>query len=164
MFSKELLQAAEALLDGCRAKGLRIATAESCTGGLVAGLLTEIAGASDVLERGFVTYSNAAKSSMLGVPEGVIDRHGAVSAAVAVAMAEGAVTHAIADIAVAITGVAGPGGGTPQKPVGLVYIAIASKGHPATAQRFQFPAGSRREVRLASVAEAVRLLSEAADQ
>lgn len=163
MFAQDLLAAAEALLGVCRTKGLTIATAESCTGGLVAGLLTEIAGASDVVDRGFVTYSNMAKSEMLGVENGIIDRHGAVSAAVAVAMADGALQNAGTDLAVAITGIAGPDGGTPQKPVGLVYIAVARKGQTTNAQRFHFAAGSRREVRLASVREALSMLREAAE-
>lgn len=164
MFSDDLISAAEALLGVCRAKGLRVATAESCTGGLVAGVLTEIAGASDVFERGLVTYSDAAKIELLGVAHGVITRHGAVSAAVAVAMAEGALAHSAADLAVGVTGIAGPSGGSAQKPVGLVYIAVARKGMDAVAQRFQFPATSRSEVRLASVAEALRLLDEAAQR
>lgn len=163
MFAQDLLAAAEALLGVCRTKGLTIATAESCTGGLVAGLLTEIAGASDVVDRGFVTYSNMAKSEMLGVENGIIDRHGAVSAAVAVAMADGALQNAGTDLAVAITGIAGPDGGTPQKPVGLVYIAVARKGQTTNAQRFHFAAGSRWEVRLASVREALSMLREAAE-
>ena len=115
MIDAKLLAAAKHLLDLCRARGLRIATAESCTGGLVAGVLTEIAGASDVVERGFVVYSNAAKESMLGVPASTLKRHGAVSAETAIAMAAGALKNSEADISVAITGIAGPGGGTKQK-------------------------------------------------
>ncbi|HEY1877874.1 MAG TPA: CinA family protein, partial [Rhizomicrobium sp.] len=120
MFSATLLSDAEKLLADARARGLRIATAESCTGGLVAGLLTEIAGSSDVAERGFVTYSNEAKTEMLGVDSELIRQHGAVSPEVARAMALGALKHAHAEIAVAVTGIAGPAGGTRQKPVGLV--------------------------------------------
>ena len=161
MFSVELIESAEALLEACRLRGLKIATAESCTGGLVVALLTEIAGASDVVERGFVTYSNAAKIEMLGVPAAVIDRHGAVSAAVAVAMAEGTLKHSHADMAVAVTGVAGPGGGTDQKPVGLVYMAVERRGMPATAQRFNFTDSTRHGIRMSSAREAIRMMSEA---
>ena len=115
-------------------KNLRIATAESCTGGLIAGLLTEIPGSSDVVERGFVTYSNEAKEDMLGVPRRSDRRHGAVSEAVARAMAEGALKHSHAQMAVAVTGIAGPGGGTAEKPVGLVYIAAARDGRAIAAR------------------------------
>jgi nicotinamide-nucleotide amidase len=162
MFPADIIASAEVLLDTCRNKGLRVVTAESCTGGLIAGALTEVPGSSDVVERGFVTYSNAAKVELLGVAPAVIDRHGAVSAAVAVAMVEGALNHAHADIAVASTGIAGPGGGTDQKPVGLVYLAVHRRGAPAIAHRFNFPAQSRQDIRLSSVREALRLLLEAA--
>ncbi len=123
-----LVKEAEALLAACRARGVTLATAESCTGGLIAAILTEVAGSSDVFERGFVTYSNAAKSEALGVPSALIETHGAVSAEVARAMAEGALKNSRADIAVAVTGVAGPGGGTPEKPVGLVHFGAARRG------------------------------------
>src|SRR5499427_4160717 len=129
-YEEELRGLAHALLDLCRAKRLMIATAESCTGGLVAAMLTEIPGSSDVLERGFVTYSNAAKTAMLGVPADVIARFGAVSRETAGAMAQGALTHSPADLAVSITGIAGPGGGSPDKPVGLVHFAAAAGGGP----------------------------------
>src|SRR3984957_20914030 len=125
MFAAALLAQAEKLLADARAKGLKIATAESCTGGLIAGLLTEIPGSSDVVERGFVTYSNAAKEDLLDVPPDLIRQYGAVSEPVARAMAEGALKHSLAHLAVAVTGIAGPGGGTAEKPVGLVYIAAA---------------------------------------
>src|SRR5215470_6594765 len=128
MFPSDLLQLSSSLLDRMRSANLKVATAESCTGGLVAGVLTEIAGSSDVLERGFVTYSNEAKMELLGVPEAMLAEHGAVSEPVARAMAEGALAHSHADIAVAVTGVAGPGGGSAAKPVGLVHIATARKG------------------------------------
>ena len=118
---------AVALLDLYRRAGLRIATAESCTGGLLAGRLTDVAGSSDVLERGFVTYSNEAKTELLGVPAVLIAKHGAVSAQVARAMAEGALAHGPAEVAVAVTGIAGPGGGTKEKPVGTVFIGLAGK-------------------------------------
>lgn len=153
----DLLRAAEELLALYRRAGLKLATAESCTGGLVAACLTEIAGASDVLERGFVAYSNAAKIENLGVPAALVERHGAVSSQVARAMAEGALTHSAADVAVAVTGVAGPGGAAPGKPVGLVYAASARRGGEALVERHRFE-GDRRAVRLASVALAFELL------
>src|SRR5690349_19091539 len=118
MFSAALLARAEKLLVDARAKGFKIATAESCTGGLVAGLLTEIPGSSDVVERGFVTYSNEAKAELLGVPHPTLEAHGAVSEQTARAMAQGALKHSRADLAVAVTGIAGPGGGSADKPVG----------------------------------------------
>lgn len=160
MFSTELIASANTLIDDMRAKGLRLVTAESCTGGLLSGLLTEIPGSSDVLDRGFVTYSDLAKIEVLGVPGAVIEKHGAVSAAVALAMAEGALNHAHADIAVAVTGVAGPGGGTPQKPVGLVYVAAAKRDGAPRAQRFMFGDVGRREIRLATLSEALSLVDQ----
>lgn len=159
-FGGELLQRAERLLQAARAKGLRIATAESCTGGMLAALLTEIPGSSDVVERGFVTYSNAAKAEMLGVPADAIARHGAVSAEVARAMAEGALAHSAADLAVSITGVAGPGGGSPAKPVGLVEFACAGRGAPAETATARFGAVGRAEIRLAAVRKALSLLEQ----
>ena len=117
-----------ALAQALRAAGLKLATAESCTGGLIAAACTAIAGSSDWFERGFVTYSNQAKTEMLGVPAALIAAHGAVSAEVAQAMAEGALAHSKADLAVAVTGIAGPGGATPGKPVGTVWIAVARRG------------------------------------
>ena len=152
---------AEGVLQLCRARGLTLATAESCTGGLIAAALTEIAGSSDVVERGFVTYSNAAKTELLGVPQALIARHGAVSGEVAAAMAEGALAHAPVDLAVSVTGIAGPGGATPGKPVGLVWFGLARRGAPATAERLVFP-GDRADVRRAAVARALALLAEAA--
>ena len=154
----ELSKRAVALLDACRAKGLKIATAESCTGGLVAALLTSIAGSSDVFDCGFVTYSNAAKQKMLGVPAGVLERRGAVSQHCAIAMAEGAIAHSSADIAVSITGIAGPGGGSPTKPVGLVHFACATKGGTTKPQRENFGDIGRDEIRNASVLVALELL------
>ena len=132
MFPTEILDMAEAVLKAGRARGWRVATAESCTGGLVAGALTEIAGSSDVVDRGFVTYSNAAKTALLGVPAAMIEAHGAVSEATARAMAAGALAASEADVAVAITGVAGPGGGSAEKPVGLVWFGLASRQGVAT--------------------------------
>lgn len=161
MFAGELIESAERLLATCRAAGWRIATAESCTGGLLAAALTEIPGSSDVFDCGFVTYSNDAKSDLLGVPAAVVGRHGAVSAAVAVAMTEGVLQHTAVELAASVTGIAGPGGGTAQKPVGLVYIATQRRGGQATAQRFNFHEASRPQIRMASVREALRLMSEA---
>jgi len=158
MIDAKLLTAAKRLLDLCRKRGLRIATAESCTGGLVAGVLTEIAGASDVVECGFVVYSNEAKESMLGVPASTLKRHGAVSAETAIAMAAGALKNSEADISVAITGIAGPGGGTKQKPVGLVHFAAASHSGQHIARRRLYGKIGRRRVRERSVAEALQLL------
>ncbi|MEX0814045.1 MAG: CinA family protein [Dongiaceae bacterium] len=148
---------AERLLDDYRRAGLRLATAESCTGGLVAACLTEIAGASRVVERGFVTYSNESKTELLGVPADLLRRHGAVSPETAGAMAEGALARSRADVAVAVTGIAGPGGATPSKPVGLVFLAAARKDAATTVERHVF-AGDRRAVRLAAVAAALALL------
>jgi nicotinamide-nucleotide amidase len=158
----DLREAAKRLLDLCRARGLRIATAESCTGGLVAAALTEIAGSSDVVECGFVTYSNQAKEAMLGVPSATLRRYGAVSAETATAMAAGALRNSQADISVAITGIAGPGGGSKQKPVGLVHFAAASRNGRSMHQRRLFGKIGRRRVRERSVAEALALLQELA--
>jgi nicotinamide-nucleotide amidase len=152
---------ARQVLDACRARGRKVATVESCTGGLVAATLTEIAGSSDVVERGFVTYSNEAKTALVGVPAALIVAHGAVSEEVARAMAEGGVARSPADIAVSITGIAGPGGATPTKPVGLVHIACARRGAPTRHERHVFP-GDRRAVRLASVEVALRQILTAA--
>jgi nicotinamide-nucleotide amidase len=149
------------LLEQFRRLGLTLATAESCTGGLIAATLTEIAGSSDVVERGFVTYSNAAKTELLGVPAPLIAAHGAVSEPVARAMAEGALAHSQADLAVAVTGIAGPGGASPEKPVGLVHLAVARRGGETRHHRDVFP-GDRRLVRLATVEHAFRMLREAA--
>ena len=162
MFPASLIAEAAALLDTCRKRGLRIATAESCTGGLIAALLTEVAGSSDVFERGFVTYSNAAKTQMLGVQAALIESHGAVSEAVARAMAEGALAHSAADLAVAVTGVAGPGGGSLEKPVGLVHLAVAHRGKLAEHRRCEFGDIGRSGVRAATVRFSLSLLAEAA--
>jgi nicotinamide-nucleotide amidase len=160
MFPPALLERAAALLEAYRAKGWRIATAESCTGGLVAGLLTEIAGSSDVVERGFVTYSNAAKTALLGVPGEVIADHGAVSAPVARAMAEGALGRSNAQAAVSVTGVAGPGGATATKPVGLVHFAVARGAHTTALERRYGDLG-RGIVREKAVEDALNLLAAA---
>lgn len=162
MFPADLLKEAAELLDRLRAQGLRLATAESCTGGLISALFTEIAGSSDVVERGFVTYSNAAKSELLGVSEDLLARHGAVSEPVARAMVQGALAHSHADIAVSVTGVAGPGGGSDAKPVGLVHIAALRKGGDVVHQECRFGAIGRGPIRLASVEVALQLISRAA--
>jgi nicotinamide-nucleotide amidase len=163
VFPPDLIAEAEALLDTLRKRRLMLATAESCTGGLVAGLLTEIAGSSDVVERGFVTYSNAAKHELLGVPEAMLAEHGAVSEPVARAMAEGALAHSAADVTVAVTGIAGPGGGSAEKPVGLVHFAAARRGGPVLHQECRFGDIGRGAVRLASVRVALQLVSRAAE-
>lgn len=149
-----------ALLDLYRKSGLRIATAESCTGGLIAATLTAIPGSSDVFERGWVTYSNAAKSENLGVPPELIAEKGAVSAEVAEAMARGVLRRAQADVAVSVTGIAGPGGGSVEKPVGLVYIGLARKDGWSQVERCEFP-GNRDEVRRHAVARALAHLATA---
>jgi len=150
--------AAKRVLELCRARGLRVATAESCTGGLVAAALTEIAGSSDVVDRGFVTYSNEAKAELLGVPYSTLKRFGAVSAQTAKAMAAGALKNSYADIAVSITGIAGPGGGTRQKPVGLVHFAAARRGGRIIARKKLFGAVGRSRVRQLSVLQALEML------
>jgi nicotinamide-nucleotide amidase len=157
----DLSALAQLVLDRCRARGLTLATAESCTGGLIAATLTEIAGSSEVVERGFVTYSNAAKSDLLGVPPPIIAAHGAVSGEVAASMAAGALAHAPVDLAVSVTGIAGPGGGTPGKPVGFVWFGVARRGAEAKIESQVFP-GDRTAVRQATVAHALALLAEAA--
>ncbi len=157
MFGEVLLAQARELLDHARAQGLRIVTAESCTGGLIAALLTEIPGSSDVVERGFVTYSNEAKEDLLGVPGNLIRQYGAVSEPVARAMAEGALKHSLAHIAVAVTGIAGPGGGTAEKPVGLVYVA-AYRQDRTTLKELRLGDIGRSEIRSRTVAEAIALL------
>ena len=163
MFPPDLLARAAALIEAARARGLRIATAESCTGGLVAALLTEIPGSSTVVECGFVTYSNEAKSQMLGVPPALIAAHGAVSAEVACAMAKGALAHSAADIAAAVTGVAGPGGGSAAKPVGLVHFALARRGGAAAAHEARYGGLDRTEIRLRAVGQALAMLMNAVD-
>lgn len=151
MFDTETLRAAGNLLEACRRAGLMLATAESCTGGLIAGALTEIAGSSDVVDSGFVTYSNAAKTALLGVPAGMIAAHGAVSEEVARAMAEGALAAAGAGLSLAVTGIAGPGGGSAQKPVGLVHVAAARKGGPTLHRECRFGDAGRGEIRRLTV-------------
>jgi nicotinamide-nucleotide amidase len=151
----------EALLqtlgDVLRARGAMLVTAESCTGGLIAATCTSVAGSSDWFERGFVTYSNAAKTEMLGVAAALIAQHGAVSAEVAGALAEGALAHSSADLAVAVTGIAGPGGAVPGKPVGTVWLALARRGAAAEAELLQL-GGDRTAVREQTVALALQRL------
>jgi nicotinamide-nucleotide amidase len=162
--NEELRAAATAALAACRARGLKVATAESCTGGLVAGALTEIAGSSDVVDRGFVTYSNAAKQQMLGVPADTLRDYGAVSAETAEVMARGALGKGGADLVVAITGIAGPGGGSPDKPVGLVHFAAASRGGKLTHAEMRYGDIGRSAVREKSVLQALRMLKDMADK
>lgn len=159
MLPPETLALAAAVLDGLRARGWTLATAESCTGGLIAAALTHVAGSSDVMERGFVTYANAAKTELLGVSPALIISHGAVSEPVARAMAEGALHRSPADVTVSVTGIAGPGGGTAEKPVGLVWFGCALRGG-VTLSRQQCFAGDRAAVRALAVAHALDFVAE----
>ena len=158
MFSDSFINQATALLETYRTRGLKLATAESCTGGLISALLTEISGSSDVFDCGFVTYSNESKIKFLGVDKKLIEQHGAVSEQVASAMAVGAIAKTKADVAVAVTGIAGPTGGTPDKPVGLVFIAVATK-NKITCVKNIF-SGSRDNIRMQSVSKALEMLSD----
>ena len=160
MIDEAVATAARHVLDLSRAKRFRIATAESCTGGLVIGALTDIAGSSDVVDRGFVTYSNAAKETVLGVPSTTLVAHGAVSRETAEAMARGALSQSPADLAVAITGIAGPGGGTPDKPVGLVHFAAARRNGRVIVRERRFGDIGRAEIRRLCVIEALAMLGE----
>jgi nicotinamide-nucleotide amidase len=161
MFPPALLDRAAAFLEACRRRRWRVATAESCTGGLVAGLLTEIAGSSDVVDRGFVTYSNEAKTALVGVPGELIAAHGAVSEPVARAMAEGALARSNAQLAASITGIAGPGGATAAKPVGLVHFALAREGGGAEHLERRYGDLGRSVVRMRAVEDALALLENA---
>jgi nicotinamide-nucleotide amidase len=163
VFPTDILETAERLVGILRLTGQKIATAESCTGGLIAGAITAIPGSSDVFDYGFITYSNAAKSAAIGVDPDLVEQHGAVSADVARAMAEGALKTADSHLAVAVTGIAGPSGGTPEKPVGLVYIGMASRNASARVQRYEFGDIGRAGVRLAAVREALLLLEKAVE-
>jgi len=163
MSDQEVLTAASALLDLCKPKKLTIATAESCTGGLVAAALTEIAGSSAVVDRGFVTYSNEAKQQMLGVTSETLREHGAVSRQTAEAMARGAIARSGADLAVAITGIAGPGGGSADKPVGLVHFAAAARSGALTHREMRYGDIGRSVVREKSVLQALAMLKEMAE-
>ena len=160
MFTTTLRHNAQILLAELRAGALTLATAESCTGGLIIGLMTEIPGSSDVVERGFVTYSNDAKVECLGVNPQLIERCGAVSEPVARAMAEGALIHSNADIAISVTGVAGPGGGSAEKPVGLVHMAVARSGAQTVHVEQRFGDIGRGEIRMRTVSAAVVMLRE----
>jgi nicotinamide-nucleotide amidase len=160
MLPEPLPALARATLARLESAGLRLATAESCTGGLIAGCLTAIPGSSAVVERGFVTYSNEAKTDMLGVSADLIGRVGAVSAEVAEGMATGALDHSRADIAVSVTGIAGPDGGTPTKPVGLVYLGVARRGGSVRHERHIF-SGDRDGIRQAAVVRALELAAGA---
>jgi nicotinamide-nucleotide amidase len=164
MPDRELIEQAQSLLDLCRRKKLKIAAAESCTGGLLAATLTEIAGSSDVFERGFVTYSNEAKQAMLGVTPLTLASHGAVSRETAEAMAKGALAQAPVDLAVSITGIAGPGGAVPGKPVGLVHFAAASRAGQLIHLERKYGDIGRTQVRRACVAEALSMLRELAQK
>lgn len=158
----ELTERARALLDLCRRKGLKLAAAESCTGGLLAATLTEIPGSSDVFERGFVTYSNEAKEAMLGVAPMTLAMYGAVSRETAQAMARGALAHAPVDLAAAITGIAGPGGAVEGKPVGLVHLAAAARSGRLILEERKYGDIGRAQVRHASVIDALTMLGELA--
>lgn len=160
MLPESTLMEAEALLAACRSKRIMLATAESCTGGLIAAALTAIPGSSDVVDRGFVTYSNMAKNEAIGVPMALLEAHGAVSQPVVAAMAEGALARSQAAIAIAVTGVAGPGGGSADKPVGLVWFGLARTGSQAVTDSRIFP-GDRAAIRAATVVQALRMIREA---
>lgn len=155
-FSPRSLDLARRVLAACEAKEIQLATAESCTGGLIIACLTEIPGSSSVVARGYVTYDNRAKAEVLGVPPNLLDRVGAVSEEAARAMAEGALASAGVDLAIAVTGIAGPGGATPSKPVGLVHLAVAGRGAPTRHLKEVF-SGDRSKVRSATVDRALEL-------
>jgi len=164
MFPADTLNLAVVILEKCRKQGIKLATAESCTGGLISGCFTEIPGSSDVLDRGFITYSNEAKHEMLGVDLDLINNHGAVSEVVAQSMTKGALEHSYAGISVAVTGVAGPGGGTVDKPVGLVHIAVGSTFNPVTRLQACHFTGSRSDIRQQTVMRALTMLNNELDQ
>ncbi len=161
MAADNLHTLATTVLDACRARRWLIGVAESCTGGLVAAALTDVPGSSDVVDRGFVTYSDRAKAELLGVPVPILVTHGAVSGETAAAMAQGVLAKSKVDLAVAVTGVAGPGGGSAEKPIGLVWFAVASRGHEPRVERQNF-AGGRAAVRAAATRRALELLADAA--
>jgi nicotinamide-nucleotide amidase len=163
MLDNDIVDAAKRLLDICKRKNLTVATAESCTAGLVAGTLTEIPGVSSMLDRGFVTYSNQAKQDMLGVSSATLAAHGAVSRQTAEEMARGAIAHAPVDLAVSVTGIAGPDGGSPEKPVGLVHFAAATRSGRLVHAEKRFGDIGRSEVRKHSVLQAFRMLHDLAE-
>ncbi|MEQ1929557.1 MAG: nicotinamide-nucleotide amidohydrolase family protein [Parvularculaceae bacterium] len=161
MTAAEIRALAESIVALGTARGLKVATAESCTGGMIAAALTDIAGSSAVFDRGFVTYSNEAKTELLGVPAALVERHGAVSQEVAGAMAEGALGLSRADVAVSVTGIAGPSGGSAEKPVGLVWFGLAARGMATRTERREFSGRSRALVRTRSVETALMLIENA---
>lgn len=161
-FPDSVNRKAAALIDLCRARGVRLSTIESCTGGLLSGCLTDISGSSDVVDRGFVTYSNEAKHEEVGVSNDSLMKFGAVSDVVAKEMCAGALARRDIGAAASLTGIAGPGGGTADKPVGLVYIGIATRSAEPVAHRYVFD-GDRQEVRMAAILEAIDLLTAAVD-
>lgn len=163
-FDRETIIKIKDVLDQAREGGFMIATAESCTGGLIAAALTSVAGSSDVVERGFVTYSNAAKQEMLGVDEDLITLHGAVSEQVARAMCEGALEHSNANLSVSVTGIAGPGGGSKEKPVGTVHVAVASHDNPTNHAHLQFGDLPREEIRHKTMLAAFSMLMAQMDR
>lgn len=160
MFSEEIIDLATGILEQCRGKKLKITTAESCTGGLIISALTEIAGSSDVVDRGFVTYTNRAKMEALGVSVDVLKIDGAVSPETAIAMVDGAIKNSSANIAVSVTGIAGPGGGTNQKPVGLVHMATQKRGGDAVHEQHNFGDIGRNQVRESTIVAALKLLKK----
>ncbi|HET9716404.1 MAG TPA: CinA family protein [Pseudolabrys sp.] len=164
MPDQDAIQSAKAVLDICMKKQLTLATAESCTGGLLAATITEIPGSSAVFDRGFVTYTNAAKQQMLGVTPSTIDVYGAVSTECAEEMAKGALAHASVDLAVSITGIAGPTGAVPGKPIGLVYFCAASRSGRVIAHDRKFGNIGRAEVRHHSVLQALAMVRELAEK
>jgi len=155
-----VLDDAAALLADLRRHGFTLATAESCTGGLIAAVLTTVAGSSDVVDRGYVTYSNVAKTEMLGVPAALIEQNGAVSQEVARAMVAGVFEFSRVDVGVSVTGIAGPGGGSDQKPVGLVYLAVGRRGHPAIVRECRFGDIGRAGIRLEAVRTAFAMIGD----
>jgi nicotinamide-nucleotide amidase len=164
LFAESLKSEASSLLECLRGRRLRLVTAESCTGGMIAGLLTEIPGSSDVFERGFVTYSNEAKTQMIGVDASLIAVHGAVSREVALAMAAGALAHSLANVSVAVTGFAGPRGGSAAKPIGLVHVAAVRRDDAPPVQiECRFGDIGRSQIRLQAVAAALKLIRQALD-
>lgn len=164
MLDDDIVEAAKRLLDICKRKNLLVATAESCTAGLVAGTLTEVPGTSSILDRGFITYSNQAKEDMVGVSAATLKSHGAVSRETAEEMARGALTHAPVDLAVSVTGIAGPDGGSAEKPVGLVHFAAASRSGALIHAEKRFGNIGRADVRKQSVLQAFRMLHDLAER
>lgn len=162
IWPKDIEDAAQTIVTDFAERGLLISTAESCTAGLIAGAITEIPGSSNVLDRGFVTYSNEAKREMIGVANATLKAHGAVSRTTALEMAQGAIGNSGANISIAVTGIAGPGGGTDEKPVGLVHLAAARTGHETLHREMRYGDIGRSAVRLATVRTALEMLIEIA--